>query len=289
MKKKNKINFIKSNLNIFDQKNNSNGFTKIPINSKNNTIKINKKSGLKRKTNKNYNQKKNIDIFNLKKNSNDSLKNSIKTKESFMELNKLDINTKKRNLKIKIIHPKKENKDIKTEILNMINDSKYNLDNYDFENAIISERRSFWRIYYICLLSKERILNTFVYKSPFEIKPLKISIFIFNFSCDFALNAFFYSNQKISDKYHYNGNNLIWFTLLNNIIITISSTIISVLLITLFNMLTQSNREIKNIYKKVKEKKENIKKTNQDEYKNIFAKLNQVYTKLKIKIFCYFF
>ena len=213
------------------------------------------------------------------------MKNSIKSKESFIRLNKLDIKAKKNNSKIITYHSKKENKDIN----NMINDLNYNLDNYDFKNAIVLERRSFWRIYYICLLSKERILNTFVYKSPFEIKTLKISLFIFNFACDFALNAFFYSNQKISDKYHYNGNNLIWFTLLNNIVITISSTIVSVLLIKLFNMLTNSNREIKIIYKRLKEKKDNIKKANHKESKNIFTKLKKVCTKLKIKIFCYIF
>ena len=281
----NKLNLIQINVNLFDPKNSLNGPSLKPINSKNNPIKINKKKGLKIKTSKNYNKKNKIDIFHSQKYYDDTMKNYIKNKESFMRLNKPDIKAKKNNLKIKNILSRKENENIN----NMINDSNYNLDNYDFKNAIVSERRSFWRIYYICLLSKERILNTFIYKSPFEIKPLKIAIFIFNFACDFALNGFFYSNQKISDKYHYNGNNLIWFTLLNNIVITISSTIVSVLIIKLFNMLTHSNREIKNIYKRLNTKKENIKNANYKESKNIFNKLNKVCTKLKIKIFCYIF
>ena len=85
-----------------------------------------------------------------------------------------------------------------------INESKYNLEIYSFENAILYDKRKFWRLYYICLLSQERLLNTFFLKSPFEIKSLRISLFIFNYSCDLALNSFFYSNEKISDKYHYN-------------------------------------------------------------------------------------
>ena len=85
-----------------------------------------------------------------------------------------------------------------------INESKYNLEIYSFENAILYDKRTFWRLYYICLLSQERFLNTFFLKSPLEIKSLRISLFIFNYSCDLALNSFFYSNEKISDKYHYN-------------------------------------------------------------------------------------
>ena len=40
-------------------------------------------------------------------------------------------------------------------------DSKYILDNYKYDSAIKYDDRSFWRIYFICLLSKENILNTF--------------------------------------------------------------------------------------------------------------------------------
>ena len=49
------------------------------------------------------------------------------------------------------------------------NESKYNLEIYSFENAILNDKRKFWRLYYICLLSQERFLNTFILKSPLEI------------------------------------------------------------------------------------------------------------------------
>jgi len=163
-------------------------------------------------------------------------------------------------------------------ILNYFFDPKYDLDIYTYEEALKYEKRTFIRIYYICLLSKERILNAFIFESKIKIKSLRISMFIFNNACDFALNAFFYTNEKISDKYHYNGDNLLWFTLLNNIIISISSAFFSSILVFLFNILTHSKNAIKDLL----EKKNFI-------YINIIQKLQKIYKQLKIKIIIYIF
>ena len=46
----------------------------------------------------------------------------------------------------------------------------------------------------------EKILNTFVYKQPLELKLLRISMFLFNISSDIALNAIFYLNDNISEN-----------------------------------------------------------------------------------------
>ena len=58
-------------------------------------------------------------------------------------------------------------------------ESKYILDNYNYKSAIIFEKRSFLRIYYICLLSKANILNTFFFISKLESQPLRLSLFLF--------------------------------------------------------------------------------------------------------------
>ena len=99
----------------------------------------------------------------------------------------------------------KENK-----IKNNFFDPHYDLDIYTYEEALKYDKRTFCRIYYICLLSKERIFNAFFFKSNIKIKSIRISMFLFNNGCDFALNAFFYTTEKISDKYHYNGDNDIY-------------------------------------------------------------------------------
>ena len=43
-------------------------------------------------------------------------------------------------------------------------DSKYILDNYDYDTGLKYEKRSIGRIYYIFLLSKTNILNTFYFE-----------------------------------------------------------------------------------------------------------------------------
>ena len=88
------------------------------------------------------------------------------------------------------------------------------LDIYDFKTAIKYEKRSFWKLLYICIIAKENIFNIILFKTPFDIQSIRICLFIFIYSCDLAFNTIFYSNENISDKYHYNGNNLYLFTLI---------------------------------------------------------------------------
>ena len=45
------------------------------------------------------------------------------------------------------------------------------------------------------------ILYTFFFKSDLELLSLRICLFIFSFSCDFAFNALFYFNDKISKTF----------------------------------------------------------------------------------------
>ena len=168
-------------------------------------------------------------------------------------------------------------------------DSRYILDNYDYETAIKYDNRTFCRIFYICLLSKENILNTFFFKSFLEIQAIRFTIFIFSYSCDLALNAFFYLNKKISDKYHYEGNDLLLFTLINNLTISISSTIFSFVLVKSLQYLTNSKDEIESIFRlEEKKMREDITfKVDIKSKKMIYLKLRKIFGILKIKLRLY--
>ena len=167
--------------------------------------------------------------------------------------------------------------------------SKFILDNYNYEEAIKYESRDFWRIYFIFLLSKENILNTFFFKSPLESQPIRLSVFIFNYSCDFALNALFFLNEKISDKYHYEGDSLYLFIFVNNMTINIVSTVVSYLLVKSLNQLTNSKEAIELLFREEEQKMRKNKKykvdTNRKKY--ILRNLLKVYKIMKIKILCY--
>ena len=219
--------------------------------------------------------------------------------------NKVPLKPKKKvknlykKIRIKKRKSNNDNKDSKKYYLIQINanneknneppQSLYILDNYDYENSIKYDKRIFWRIYYIILLSKENILNTFFFKAPLELQSLRLSIFIFSYSSDFALNALFYLNENISDKYHYKGENLYWFTLINNLTISIFSTVISYLLVKTLNILTNSKDSIEMLFRKQEKllRKNPKYKVKIEDKKEILKNLGKIYKNLKIKIIIY--
>ena len=145
---------------------------------------------------------------------------------------------------------------------NLPPESNFYLNNYNFEEAIKYDKRSFWRIYYICILAKENILNLLLIKSPLELKSLRLSVFVFMYTCDLAFNTLFYFNSNISDRYYYEGNNLFWFSLFNNIAISLISECTSFLLCVTLQSLTNSKEKIEEVFRK-----EENKMRNNSEYK----------------------
>ena len=139
-------------------------------------------------------------------------------------------------------------------------------------------------------MNTEKVLNTFVYKQPLELKPLRISMFIFSICCDIALNAFFYLTDNISDKYHYKGTNQFLFSLTNNIAISLASTVVSFILIFFFQHLSQSSNKITKLFKDEEEimKKNKDYKVSKNKIHEINLEINSILKCLKIKIIIFF-
>ena len=169
-------------------------------------------------------------------------------------------------------------------------ESKYFLDNYDYEEAIKYDKRTFCRIYNICILTKENMLNIILVKSPLELQSLRICLLIFAYSCDFSFNTVFYFNSNISDKYYYNGNNKFFFTMFNNISISIISTFVSLGLGVFFKVLTNSKDDIEDLFRNEERKmRENNKYiVNFSKRKQILMNVYEINKKLKIKIIIFF-
>ena len=164
--------------------------------------------------------------------------------------------------------------------------SNYVLDNYAYEDAIENEKRSFCRIFFIYLISKENVSNIIFFNPPLELKPIRISVFIFSFACDFALNALFYLSDNISDKYHYTGSFRELFALVNNLTISLVSTIVSFILLYFFQTLTQSSKKIENLFREQEQllKKDKQYKVGEGAIKEIKNKLDKIIKCLKVKI-----
>ena len=163
---------------------------------------------------------------------------------------------------------------------------KYFLYDYSYEDALIYENRKFINIFFIFLVLQEKIINTLFFRSPLELQSLRICLLLFIYSCNFSLNTLFYFSDKISIKYKYKGNNLFFFTLINNITISLISTVISSVIVFLLKLLPNSRRNIEILFKK----EEKIMKINQN-YKvgkrkkeNIFITIGKIIKCLRIKI-----
>ena len=247
---------------------------------------------------KSSNNLKRSEILNIHKKN----RGKINRKEQkYMSYNKSSINfdNKKQNKSLKIsIRDNKNEKNVKNTNYSLIqidaNNSKNTippnsdiiLDNYDYETAIKYDKRNFPKILYICLLEKDNIINIIFFKTPLDLQSLRICNFIFSYSCDLAFNTLFYSNQSISDKYHYKGNNLFIFTLVNNVIQSIISSVVGLILVNVFQHMFDYRGNFEEVFRNEEKKLRNDKKykVNKETKKEIFDEIKKIFSNLKCKI-----
>ena len=75
----------------------------------------------------------------------------------------------------------------------------------EYEQAIIYDKRSYLRMYWAFLVDSQIILGTFCTENYLNLFVIKLSFFICTFQISFFLNAFFYTDEYISDAYHNDG------------------------------------------------------------------------------------
>ena len=124
------------------------------------------------------------------------------------------------------------------------------------------------------------------FNPPLEFKPIRIAIFIFNFACDYALNALFYLSDNISDRYHYDGIYRELYSLVNNLTISLTSTIVSFVLLFFFNTLTISTSKIEKLFRTQEKllKKDSKYKVNKETILEIRNEIKHIIKCLRIKI-----
>ena len=231
------------------------------------------------------------DDKNNKKLSRKSLNvTSITTSQNYSEKNT------ERNMKTEEIKNKKNENDYPLILINANNVENYELlksnlilNNYNYDEAIKYDNRSFIRILFIFLISKDNLLNIIFFNPPLELRPLRICIFIFNYACDLALNALFYLSKNISDKYHYTGPNKIIYSLINNLTKSLTSSIVSFILLYFFQSLTQSSNNIEKLFRNQEDLLKNDKKykVEEDTKRKIEKDIRKILKCLKIKIICF--
>jgi hypothetical protein len=164
-------------------------------------------------------------------------------------------------------------------------DSHIILNNYTFEEAIKYDKRELCVIFYIYALSKQIFFHTFLFRSPLEILSLRIILFIFIISSDFALNALFYFNNNISKKYR-KAKNLFLFAFSDNIIVLFLSTFVGFILLTFLSKLSNSTNAIREVFLKEEEKlkKDKTYKVTDKRKNEILLEIENILNKYKMKI-----
>ena len=127
-----------------------------------------------------------------------------------------DINILRKKIKKEIIDQLKEQKRQKLEKerikrLTMVpyerkNYDEKQLNELDYEDAVIYDKRNFCKMLWYSLKEKQTLINTFF--SPNQLKPfsMKLLVLIFSFSCYFVINGFLYNEEYVSTKLESKGN-----------------------------------------------------------------------------------
>ena len=91
-------------------------------------------------------------------------------------------------------------------------------------------------------------MHAFFFKSPIEPLPIRLSLLKFMLGCDLALNAIFYKDSKITEKYN-STKNVFVFGFTNNITAILLSTLIGYVLFVFLGLLNNSMNAIRKIFK----------------------------------------
>ena len=141
----------------------------------------------------------------------------------------------------------------------------------DYEDAIIYDKRTYLRTYWSSLVNSQAILETFCTDNHLNLLVIKLSFFVSIFQINFFLNAFFYTDDYISDAYHNNGV----LNFVSGLPKSIYSFIATLVTTYLLKMLSSSKNELMKLMKE---------KAKYEEYKSLInSKLVKLRNKFKIE------
>ena len=117
------------------------------------------------------------------------------------------------------------------------------LNNLDYERAILIDKRTFFQYYYSLIKKKHLILFAFFPANDYNLITIKISLLCLSFSLFFTINGFFFSDSTMNKINKYKGAYII----IHQIPIIIYSSIISSTINLILKKLSISERNILSI------------------------------------------
>ena len=192
-----------------------------------NTVKALKRK--KTKKEKTDNKIELVDIKNYEKNKKQNIQKTDKPNEE-----------KENENDIKIYTPKKLTKEEQDIIkdANNLNDEEIN--NLDYDKALLIDKRTYFQFYYSLLKKKHLILFIFLPTNDYNLVPIKIILFIISFSMYFTINGFFFSDDTMNKIYVDNGA----FNFIYQLPQILYSTVVSAVINMILKRLSLSEKQI---------------------------------------------
>ena len=157
----------------------------------------------------------------------------------------------------------------KTKEIMKLNDEELN--NLSFNLALKYDKRTYWQYYFSLVKTKHVLVFTFCNNNDYNSKIIKIDLFFIGFAIFFTVNAFFFNDETMHKIYEEKGS----FNLIYQLPQIIYSSLISLVLNTLLNLLALSQDEI---LKLKKDKNKN----------NINKRKKNINDNLRIRFLIYF-
>ena len=131
------------------------------------------------------------------------------------------------------------------------------MNNLNYEEALKSDKRSYFQYYFSLLKTKHILIFTFYTNSDYNSKIIKIILFLFSFSLFLTVNALFFNDSNMHKIYEDLGKFNFIYQLSNILYSTIISTFIT-MIIKFLSLTERDILEIKNIKNKKFKTKEKI-------------------------------
>jgi len=152
--------------------------------------------------------------------------------------------------------------------------NKYNdeeLNTLEYKIAIIVDKRTYFQYYWSLIKKKQLFLFTFISANDYNLIQIKICLLLLAFSLYFTINGFFFTDETMNNIYEDKG----YYNIIYHIPQILYSTLISVIVNTIFKSLSLSENQLLSI-----KKEKNIHKA-----KIITSKIRKI---LRIKLILFY-
>ena len=178
-------------------------------------------------------KKRNLRNLNKFKKKDEPIKKKDKiiyntTDEIDNKVNEKDDKTENKNEKIIKNNNNDKNENSANEQFRTLTDVEKN--ELDYEDAIVYDKRSLWQYYVSQLTRGHLIIFTFITKDDYNLRQIKILLFIISFALYFTINAFFFSDDRMEQIYEDNAICTFLFQLPQILYSSIISSIIDIIL-----------------------------------------------------------